>query len=148
MANPGPAAHNGPPGRDRPSGAYADPSPAFSRPFLLQEALPYSPFTSIIPFDSSVLHQPTPPKEKIAKLGYGPAAKTALLLMPVKLEEACAKGGQVTGEGAYNWTSVIRMTRKLVSNRLSGLWQARPPPGYVKISWICVSSRPQPPCLS
>ncbi|KAK1826756.1 sister chromatid cohesion C-terminus-domain-containing protein [Podospora conica] len=58
MANPGPAAHNGPPGRDRPSGAYADPSPAFSRPFLLQEALPYSPFTSIIPFDSSVLPAP------------------------------------------------------------------------------------------
>lgn len=90
-------------------------------------------------------HQPTPLKEKIAKLGYDPAAKTALLLMLVKLEEVCAKGGQVTGEGAYNWASVIRMTRKLVSNRLSGLWQASPPPGYVKISWMCVSSRPQPP---
>jgi hypothetical protein len=83
--------------------------------------------------------QPTPPREKIAKLGCGPAAKTASSLMLVELEEARAKGGQVSGEGAYNWVSVIRMTRKLVSNRLSGLWQASPPPGYVKVSWICVS---------
>ena len=90
-------------------------------------------------------HQPTPLKEKIAKLRCGPAAKTASSLMLVELEEAPAKWGEVSREGPHNWVSVIRMTRKLVSNRLSDLWQASPPPGYVKVSWICVSSRPQPP---
>lgn len=28
--------------------------PRFSRPFTLQEALPYSPFTSVIPFESGM----------------------------------------------------------------------------------------------
>ncbi|KAK4231324.1 protein rad9 [Podospora fimiseda] len=35
------------------------PRAEFNRPFLLQEALPYTPFSSIAPFDSSVLPAPT-----------------------------------------------------------------------------------------
>ncbi|KAK4165974.1 protein rad9 [Cladorrhinum sp. PSN259] len=35
------------------------PRPEFDRPFILQEALPYTPFSSIAPFDSSVLLAPT-----------------------------------------------------------------------------------------
>lgn len=34
--------------------------PRFSRPFTLQEALPYSPFTSVIPFESGMC-QPEDP---------------------------------------------------------------------------------------
>lgn len=34
---------------------------AFSRPFTLYEALPYTPFTSIIPFNSGNSPTPQPP---------------------------------------------------------------------------------------
>ncbi|KAK3391072.1 hypothetical protein B0H63DRAFT_520266 [Podospora didyma] len=68
MAHPRPPAHNGPPG----SGNHNQgPQPAanksggenganpFTRPFTLFEALPYTPFTTIVSFDSAVLPAPT-----------------------------------------------------------------------------------------
>jgi hypothetical protein len=94
-------------------------------------------------------HQPMPPKDESPKLDSRckDPAQTPLPIL-AKSEEATARGRRVIGESVPFWTSVMRTTRKLVSNRLSGLWQASPPPGYVKISWICVSSHPQPPCLA
>lgn len=55
MADPRPGTHNGPPHAVPDSGAHAAQPPAaapFSRPFTLYEALPYTPFSSIAPFDS------------------------------------------------------------------------------------------------
>ncbi|POS78557.1 hypothetical protein DHEL01_v203054 [Diaporthe helianthi] len=54
----------------QPSGHH----PRFSRPFTLQEALPYSPFTSVIPFESDII--PTP------NLGPGPSSSRLADLVP------------------------------------------------------------------
>jgi hypothetical protein len=59
MADPWPGTHDGPPyGAPNPNAQGAQPptGAAFSRPFSLYEALPYTPFSSIAPFDSSTLH--------------------------------------------------------------------------------------------
>ncbi|KAG6366376.1 hypothetical protein INS49_000553 [Diaporthe citri] len=48
--------------------------PRFSRPFTLQEALPFSPFTSVIPFESDII--PTP------NLGAGPSSSRLADLVP------------------------------------------------------------------
>ncbi|KAI3402149.1 hypothetical protein diail_78 [Diaporthe ilicicola] len=48
--------------------------PRFARPFTLQEALPYSPFTSVIPFESDII--PTP------NLGPGPSSSRLADLVP------------------------------------------------------------------
>lgn len=52
MAHPGPLHPNGAQNGIAPSAPPSGPHPTFSRPFTLQEALPYSPFTSVIPFES------------------------------------------------------------------------------------------------
>ncbi|KAK0714986.1 sister chromatid cohesion C-terminus-domain-containing protein [Lasiosphaeris hirsuta] len=59
MANPRPSHQNGPPdyNNERPV-SFGEP-PAFTRPFTLYEAIPYTPFTSIVPFDSGVLPAPS-----------------------------------------------------------------------------------------
>ncbi|GAB1318854.1 Sister chromatid cohesion protein 2 [Madurella fahalii] len=62
MADPRPRDHNGPFYGASDSGAQGAQLPAgaaFSRPFTLHEALPYTPFSSIAPFDSSVLPSPS-----------------------------------------------------------------------------------------
>ncbi|KAK7734953.1 Sister chromatid cohesion protein 2 [Cytospora paraplurivora] len=52
MAHSGPLHPNGAQNGIAPSASPSGPHPTFSRPFTLQEALPYSPFTSVIPFES------------------------------------------------------------------------------------------------
>ncbi|KAL2261861.1 hypothetical protein VTK26DRAFT_3153 [Humicola hyalothermophila] len=62
MADPWPGTHNGPPHGAPSSGAEGPPPPtgaAFSRPFALHEALPYTPFSSFAPFDSGVIPSPS-----------------------------------------------------------------------------------------
>lgn len=58
MADSRPRAHNGPPahGANVGSGHEAPQGPplTFARPFTLYEALPYTPFSSITPFDSGM----------------------------------------------------------------------------------------------
>ncbi|KAF3767701.1 hypothetical protein M406DRAFT_39601 [Cryphonectria parasitica EP155] len=54
----------------QPSGQRAK----YSRPFTLQEALPYSPFTSVIPFESDII--PTP------DLGAGPSSSNLAEFVP------------------------------------------------------------------
>ncbi|KAK3323960.1 hypothetical protein B0T19DRAFT_373007 [Cercophora scortea] len=56
MAHPRPGPQNGP-NDDRNS--QAGQQSGFGRPFNLSEALPYTPFTSVVPFDSSVLPAPS-----------------------------------------------------------------------------------------
>ncbi|KAL2128391.1 hypothetical protein VTI74DRAFT_9247 [Chaetomium olivicolor] len=62
MADPRPELHNGlpygAPGAGAQSTQPPPAPPAFTRPFTLHEALPYTPFSSIAPFDSGIL--PTP----------------------------------------------------------------------------------------
>ncbi|TPX15015.1 uncharacterized protein E0L32_004845 [Thyridium curvatum] len=58
MAHSRPAGQNGLPNGQASSAGSRAQSQKFSRPFTLQEALPYSPFTSIIPFESDII--PTP----------------------------------------------------------------------------------------
>ncbi|KAK4134395.1 hypothetical protein BT67DRAFT_422383 [Trichocladium antarcticum] len=62
MADPWPGTHDDPP-YDTPApnanGALAPAGAAFSRPFSLYEALPYTPFSSIAPFDSGVIPSPS-----------------------------------------------------------------------------------------
>lgn len=65
----------------------------FSRPFTLQEALPYSPFTSVIPFESGMC-QPEDPFNQILSsnhltdiiptpnLGAGPSSSRLADLVP------------------------------------------------------------------
>jgi cohesin loading factor subunit SCC2 len=56
MADPMPDIYNGPPhgiSNSAPHGAQPPPTMAFTRPFTLYEALPYTPFSAIAPFDSS-----------------------------------------------------------------------------------------------
>lgn len=120
MANPGPAAHNGPPGHDRPSGVYADPSPAFSRPFLLQEALPYSPFTSIIPFDSS-----GPPLRSFRDAPSFPLVGNGKILwLTIYISQACSQRHQLAlphqrqpSATSFQAKSSIRSTRMLGAPR-------------------------------
>ncbi|KAI0132176.1 hypothetical protein BJ170DRAFT_233871 [Xylariales sp. AK1849] len=66
MANPGPSYHNGmAPHYDQ--AQYVDPSALqqqvqgqnHPRPFTLDEALPYTPFTSVFPFESGIINNPT-----------------------------------------------------------------------------------------
>ncbi|KAK4666939.1 Sister chromatid cohesion protein 2 [Podospora pseudopauciseta] len=67
MANSWSGAHNGPPNNNNWDGApQANPPPpsvsqpaGFARPFTLAEVLPYTPFSAIAPFDSSVLPSPS-----------------------------------------------------------------------------------------
>jgi cohesin loading factor subunit SCC2 len=42
-----------------PQGGHPPPAMTFTRPFTLHEALPYTPFSSIAPFDSGVLPSPS-----------------------------------------------------------------------------------------
>lgn len=54
MAHPRSLSTNGAQnGTEPPAQPYGH-QPRFSRPFTLQEALPYSPFTSVIPFESGM----------------------------------------------------------------------------------------------
>ncbi|KAK0619825.1 putative SCC2 protein [Immersiella caudata] len=59
MSTPRPAAHNGGPAGNSFSQPSAGSSQSRSRPFTLCDALPYTPFTSIVPFDSGILPAPT-----------------------------------------------------------------------------------------
>ncbi|KAK3905711.1 protein rad9 [Staphylotrichum tortipilum] len=68
MANPMPNLYNGashgiPNPTPRPGGQqqeqHATPAMGFNRPFTLHEALPYTPFSAIAPFDSSVIPSPS-----------------------------------------------------------------------------------------
>ncbi|KUI68360.1 Protein rad9 [Cytospora mali] len=74
MAHPGPLNPNGVQNGVAPSAPPSGPHPRFSRPFTLQEALPYSPFTSVIPFESDII--PTP------NLGAGPSSSRLADLVP------------------------------------------------------------------
>jgi hypothetical protein len=57
MSTPRPGAHNGGPVGNRVSQPSMSTSQSLSRPFTLYEALPYTPFTSIVPFDSGTFAQ-------------------------------------------------------------------------------------------
>ncbi|KAK3294918.1 uncharacterized protein B0H64DRAFT_464040 [Chaetomium fimeti] len=63
MADPRPDIYNGHPyGAPNPAPRGGQPPPAtmgFTRPFTLDEALPYTPFSSIVPFNSGVLPSPS-----------------------------------------------------------------------------------------
>jgi hypothetical protein len=59
MSTPRPGAHNGGPVENRVSQPPMSSAQSLSRPFTLYEALPYTPFTSIVPFDSGILPAPT-----------------------------------------------------------------------------------------
>ncbi|KAK4181842.1 hypothetical protein QBC36DRAFT_174395 [Triangularia setosa] len=63
MANSWSGAHNGPPNNNNWDGGPQNTPPApnagFTRPFTLAEVLPYTPFSAIAPFDSSVLLSPS-----------------------------------------------------------------------------------------
>lgn len=74
MAHPGPYNPNGAQNGIAPSAPPSGSHPRFSRPFTLQEALPYSPFTSVIPFESDII--PTP------NLGAGPSSSRLADLVP------------------------------------------------------------------
>lgn len=52
MAHPNPDAFGGVQNGAMPSAHPPAQQAMFSRPFTLREALPYSPFTSVIPFES------------------------------------------------------------------------------------------------
>lgn len=54
MAHPRPLDTNGAQNGVGSSAQSSGHQPRFSRPFTLQEALPYSPFTSVIPFESGM----------------------------------------------------------------------------------------------
>ncbi|KAK4236927.1 protein rad9 [Achaetomium macrosporum] len=62
MADPRPDTYNGPPHGAPDPAAQGTQTPAvntFTRPFTLDEALPYTPFSSIAPFDSGILLSPS-----------------------------------------------------------------------------------------
>ncbi|KAL2153159.1 hypothetical protein VTH82DRAFT_4314 [Thermothelomyces myriococcoides] len=62
MANPRTDIHHGQPHavpNSDPQGGQAPPAMAFTRPFTLYEALPYTPFSSIAPFNSGVIPSPS-----------------------------------------------------------------------------------------
>ncbi|KAK0718261.1 hypothetical protein B0T26DRAFT_712582 [Lasiosphaeria miniovina] len=63
MANPRPGASDGPsntePNGPQSSGGDGGGGPFFTRPFTLLEALPYTPFTSIVPIDSGLILPPS-----------------------------------------------------------------------------------------
>ncbi|KAJ0115273.1 hypothetical protein J7T55_012549 [Diaporthe amygdali] len=74
MAHPRPLDTNGAQNGVGSSAQSSGHQPRFSRPFTLQEALPYSPFTSVIPFESDII--PTP------NLGAGPSSSRLADLVP------------------------------------------------------------------
>ncbi|KXJ95258.1 sister chromatid cohesion protein Mis4 [Microdochium bolleyi] len=55
-------------------GSQQQPYRAQRQPFVLSEALPYTPFTSIFPFESDIINTPT--------IGSGPLAPTVAGLLP------------------------------------------------------------------
>ncbi|KAK3318403.1 sister chromatid cohesion C-terminus-domain-containing protein [Apodospora peruviana] len=65
------------------------PNPGFSRPFLLPEVLPYTPFTSIVPFDSTVLPAPS--------IGSASPAPTLRDLVPNHDFDALNQEGRTQG---------------------------------------------------
>ncbi|KAJ4390019.1 Sister chromatid cohesion protein 2 [Gnomoniopsis smithogilvyi] len=75
MAYHGPDNFNGAQNGPIPSAQLPGHQARFSRPFTLQEALPFSPFTSVIPFESDII--PTP------DLGAGPSSSNLADLVPV-----------------------------------------------------------------
>ncbi|KAK5651534.1 hypothetical protein OQA88_11897 [Cercophora sp. LCS_1] len=90
MADPRSGARNGPPttetdGRDSNVAAQG-----FTRPFSLYEALPYTPCTSILPFDSDVI--PTP--------SIGSASPAPSLIDLIQSREFDALNEEALGQGA------------------------------------------------